>query len=260
MNPMAPPLLWPPPPDAPSPELRAVRAAVAERGFAQVRGEAMEALLGLRREQEALDGFTGSWDRLEVDGFMADGGRYRRRRHANFAARRGMPDHGRRPHCPHFQEVVHNGLNGGVERWFAPMEDAVADGAPLRALLDFGRGLADALHGARDWFVEAHQFRIEAAAGAPGFPTPEGVHHDGVDAVLIAMVARRNLAGGETLVADRDGAELARFTLRDRLDAALLDDRRVRHGVSPVRPADPALPSCRDVLVLTWKRAEPGPA
>jgi hypothetical protein len=34
----------------------------------------------------------------------------------------------------------------------------------------------------------------------------------------------------------------------------------VRHGMSPVRPADPALPSCRDVLVLTWKRAEPGPA
>ena len=107
--------------------------------------------------------------------------------------------------------------------------------------------------------MEAHQFRIEAAAGAPGFPTPEGVHHDGVDVVLIAMVARRNLEGGETLVADAAGAELARFTLRDRLDAALLDDRRVRHGVSPVQPAAPALPSCRDVLVLTWKRGLPPP-
>ena len=31
-------------------------------------------------------------------------------------------------------------------------------------------------------------------------------------------------------------------------------DPRVRHGVTPVAPADPALPSCRDVLVLTWKR------
>ena len=28
-------------------------------------------------------------------------------------------------HRPHFQEVVHNSLNGGVERWFAPVEDAV---------------------------------------------------------------------------------------------------------------------------------------
>ena len=56
------------------------------------------------------------------------------------------------------------------------------------------------------------------------------------------------------MVADADGAELARFTLLDRLDTALLDDRRMRHGVTPVRPVDPALPSCRDVLVLTWKR------
>jgi hypothetical protein len=231
----------------------AIRAEVAERGFVQVPGAAVAALLG-PEAVAALDGFAASWERLDTDAFMADGGRYRRRRHANFAARRGVPGHARGPHRPHFQAVVHNSLNGGVERWFAPVEDAVADGAPLRALLDLGRGLADALHGDQDWFVEAHQFRIEAAAGAPGFPTPEGVHHDGVDVVLIAMLARRNLDGGETVVADAAGVELARFTLSDRLDTALLDDRRVRHGVSPVRPADPALPSCRDVLVLTWKR------
>ena len=238
----------------------ALHAEVAERGFARVPGAEMAALLGPGGTDAALDAFAGSWERLEVDGFMADGGRYRRRRHANFAARRGVPGHGRGPHRPHFQEVAHNSLNGGVERWFAPVEDAVGESAAMRALLDLGRGLADALHGERDWFVEAHQFRIETAARAPGFQTPEGVHHDGVDVVLIAMVARRNLEGGETLVADAAGAELARFTLRDRLDTALLDDRRVRHGVSPVRPADPALPSCRDVLVLTWKRGLPPPA
>ncbi len=252
----APPLLV----AARPPAAGALRAEVAERGFARVSGAAVAALLGPGGAEAALDGFAGSWDRLEADAFMADGGRYRRRRHANFAARRGAPGHARGPHRPHFQEVAHNSLNGGVERWFAPVEDAVAEGAPMRALLGLGRGLADALHGERDWFVEAHQFRIEAAAGAPGFPTPEGVHHDGVDLVFIAMVARRNLDGGETLVADAAGAELARFTLRDRLDAAVLDDRRVRHGVSPVRPADPALPSCRDVLVLTWKRGPPPPA
>ena len=242
---------------APGPAADALRAEVAGRDFARVSGSELAALLGPGGADAALDGFAASWERLEVDGFMADGGRYRRRRHANFAARRGVPGHERGAHRPHFQEVAHNSLNGGVERWFAPMEEAVAEGAPLRALLDLGRGLADALHPGQDWFVEAHQFRIEAAAGAPGFPTPEGVHHDGVDVVLIAMVARGNLEGGETLVADAAGAELARFTLLDRLDTALLDDRRVRHGVSPVRPADPALPSCRDVLVLTWKRGPP---
>jgi hypothetical protein len=93
------------------------------------------------------------------------------------------------------------------------------------------------------------------AEGAPGYPTPEGVHHDGVDLVLIAMIARANLVGGETRVTDPSGREVARFTLLDRLDSAVLDDARVMHGVTPVGPADPALPSRRDVLVLTWKRA-----
>jgi hypothetical protein len=227
-------------------------AAVAEQGFARMPGRALEARLG--QPPAALAAFAASWERLETDRFMADGGRYRRRRHANFTARAGLPGHRRGEHRPHFQAVVHNSLNGGVERWFAPVEDAVADGPVLHALLDLGRSVADAGTPGADWFVEVHQFRIEAAAGAPGFPTPEGVHHDGVDTVLIGMVARTNLAGGETLITGEDGAELARFTLLDRLDTAFIDDRRVMHGVTPVQPVDPALPSCRDVLVITWKR------
>ncbi|GGC29966.1 hypothetical protein GCM10011504_05240 [Siccirubricoccus deserti] len=231
-----------------------LREEVAARGFALLRGPALTARLGVA--PAALDDFAASWARLETDRFMADGGLYRRRRHANFTARWGQPGHVRNPHRPHFQAVVHNSLNGGVERWFAPVEDAVASGAPLQALLDLGRSVADAQSPGRDWFVELHQFRIEAAAGTPGLPTPEGVHHDGVDYVLIGMIARTNLVGGETLITEDSGAELARFTLLDRLDTAFIDDVRVMHGVTPVEPADPALPSCRDVLVITWKRHE----
>jgi hypothetical protein len=217
----------------------------------------MATLMGEGGRAGALAPFFASWERLETDAFMRDGGRYRRRRIANFTAEPGVAGHVRGVHRPYFQAVVHNSLNGGVERWFAPMEDAVAAGAPLAAMLDLGRAMADSLHGAQPWFVEAHQFRIEAAAGAPGFPTPEGVHHDGVDVVLIAMIARTNLEGGETVIEDDAGTRLAQFVLRDPLDTALVDDPRVKHGVTPVAPADPALPSCRDVLVLTWKRGGP---
>ncbi|WP_431271966.1 2OG-Fe dioxygenase family protein [Dankookia sp. P2] len=226
--------------------------AITERGYALVRGPDMAARLGL--SAAALEEFAASWERLETDGFMADGGRYRRRRIANFTARAGIPGHRRGPHRPHFQAVVHNSLNGGVERWFGPMEEAVAAGAPPQALLGLGRAVADARSPGQDWFVEVHQFRIEAVAGAPGFPTPEGAHHDGVDYVLIGMIARTNLTGGETLITDDAGQELARFTLLDRLDAAFIEDARVMHGVTPVAPLDPALASCRDVLVITWKR------
>ncbi|WP_240048268.1 2OG-Fe dioxygenase family protein [Crenalkalicoccus roseus] len=233
----------------------ALSEAVRARGFALLRGAEMAAGLGCTAAE--LDGFAASWERLELDRHMADGGRYRRRRHANFSQRAGVARTIRNPHRPHFQSVVHNRLHGGVDRWFAPVEEAVAESAPVQGLLGLGRGVAEALRPDRDWFVEMHQFRIEAQAGAPGYPTPEGVHHDGVDLVLIALIARINLEGGETLVTDPEERELARFILRERLDTAVLDDARVKHGVTPVRPADPSLPSCRDVLVLTWKHGPP---
>lgn len=229
-----------------------VLAEVQARGFARLRPEATRALLGV--PEVALREFAESWQRLEMDGFMADGGRYRRRRLANFLALSGEAGHRRGLHRPHFQASVHNKLNGGVDRWFAPVEDQLTLNPACSGLLEIGRGVADGLHPGTPWFVEMHQFRVEAAPGAPGLPTPEGVHHDGVDVVLIAMLARTNLKGGETLVTDDAGAEHARFTLEGLLDLAILDDRRVMHGVTPVEPMDAGLPSSRDVLVLTWKR------
>ena len=226
---------------------------VAARGFARRRPGETRALIPLT--DAALAAFAASWQRLETDGFMADGGRYRRRRLANFLALPGDVQHRRGLHRPHFQASVHNKLNGGVDRWFAPVEDAVACNPASLGLLELGRGVADALHPGTPWFVEMHQFRVEAAAHAPGLPTPEGVHHDGVDVVLIAMLARTNLQGGETLVTEESGAELARFTLEGLLDLTILDDARVLHGVTPVEPRDAGLASSRDVLVLTWKRA-----
>ncbi len=109
--------------------------------------------------------------------------------------------------------------------------------------------------GAVPLFCEMHQFRISARAGEPGHPTPEGLHRDGVACVLIAMIRRENLEGGETLVADAEGRERARFTLEGTLDTVVLDDRRATHGVTAIAPRDPARPSRRDVLVLTWKPA-----
>jgi hypothetical protein len=225
---------------------------VAAVGFARLRPEATRAAL---REvpDAALEAFAQSWQRLETDAYMADGGRYRRRRIANFLAVPGVPGHVRGLHRPHFQAVVHNSLNGGVDRWFAACEDDTIANPACQALLALGREAAERLAPAAPLFCEMHQFRIEAQAGSPGYPTPEGVHQDGVACVLIAMIRRTNLEGGETVVTDLDRGEVARFTLDGLLDLVLVDDRRLMHGVSPVAPADPALPSARDVLVLTWK-------
>ena len=50
-----------------------------------------------------------------------------------------------------------------------------------------------------------------------------------------------------------DGRALGHFTLTDAFDAAIVDDTRVAHGVTPVEPIDPSQPAYRDVLVVTFK-------
>jgi hypothetical protein len=209
---------------------------------------------------EALTGapwqaLVASWDDLRPDTYMADGGRYRLRRHASFAAPSGEGV-ARGPHRPHFQTLQHNVLNGGLERWFEPVAPEIGEGAALMRLLAGARTVFEATAAeSPTWHIEAHQFRIEARPDVAGKPTPEGMHRDGVAFVLVTFIGRENVAGGITAIRV-DGQEgEASFTLEHPLDTVLLDDTRVWHGVTPILPLDPAKPGHRDVLVLTFARA-----
>ena len=102
------------------------------------------------------------------------------------------------------------------------------------------------------WKIEVHQFRIEAREGQAGRPTPEGLHRDGVDYVLVLLVNRRNIASGVTGIRDLQGTALSSFTLTTPFDAAIVDDQRVAHGVTPVEPLQPGEAAHRDVLVVTF--------
>ena len=68
-------------------------ADLAAKGFARVPGTTLIGLMGEAGRPELLAPFFASWGRLETDAFMRDGGRYRRRRIANFAAEPGVPGH-----------------------------------------------------------------------------------------------------------------------------------------------------------------------
>jgi hypothetical protein len=224
-------------------------------GYAFVRGTAARRLL----RADALcdwDDFARSWDDLEQDTYMGDGGRYRRRRFGVWRADKTSTIVTRQPHQPHWQGLDYNALNGGVERWFAPITEAAGKGHSLSTILGFCNGLFGALSPEVDrWHIEVHQFRIEARPGEEGRPTPEGMHRDGVDWVLVLMIRRTNIQSGTTTVAGLDKCPLGSFTLTVPFDMALVDDRRVYHGVTPVEPIDPFKPAHRDVLVVTFRRA-----
>ena len=171
---------------------------------------------------------------LALDRYMADGGRYRRRRHAVFAAS-GMGAIVRQPHQPHFQTTEYNPLHGGISRWFEPIKDDVSHSASLTTVLALLPFDVWKLH-ARDQGLANRSAPVQnrSAPGEEGRPTPEGLHRDGVDYVLVLLVNRGNIASGVTRIHALDGAALGQFTLTHPFDAAIVDDRRVAHGVTAV--------------------------
>ncbi len=239
-------------PVSPQVSLDALQANLAADGFAFVRSATMRNVIAGFGPLADWEPFADSWNALELDTYMADGGRYRRRRHAVFSTLEGGPIV-REAHQPHYQSVDYNPLHGGIERWFAPILDPIGRSESLTTILACCRALFGHLapHTA-SWKVEVHQFRIEARAGEAGRPTPEGLHRDGVDYVLVLLVNRRNIASGVTGIRDLTGRSLGSFTLTDPLDAALVDDRRVAHGVTPVEPLVAGEAAYRDVLVVTF--------
>ncbi|QCE35463.1 hypothetical protein FAI40_09035 [Acetobacteraceae bacterium] len=201
--------------------------------------------------------FEESWNDLGNDKFMADGGRYRRRRYGVFSLshQKGIVQ---KPHQPHYQSRDYNPLNGGVERWFDPIAEDIKSGAALNASMALAWSLAECFTKKEDrplsWHAEVHQYRIEANKSEKGHPAPEGLHRDGVDWVFVLMIKRHNVKEGTTSIYNLEkNKKLAEFTLLNPFDAAFVNDHRVYHGVTPIEPEDPEKPAARDVLVITLR-------
>jgi len=230
-----------------------LRETLRRDGFSFVTGSVM---LDLFEQRHALDDwarFADSWNDLAPDAYLASVGHHRTRRFAVFAAGSSGAIV-RQPHQPHYQSRDYNNLQGGIERWFEPVLAEIAESVSLRTVLAFCRDFYGELSPeVAAWHIEVHQFRIEARPGEPGQPTPEGVHRDGVNYVLVLLIDRHNIVSGTTTIHAADGRELGSFTLTHPMDAALVDDSRVFHGVTAVEAQDPGQPSHRDVLVVTLR-------
>ena len=238
-----------------TPLIADVCSQVDQQGFVFLQPATVAALLdtsvpGFIRGWEA---FRQNWNHLHRDAFMGDGGTYRFRRYATVFTEKGSRYWQARPHQPHYQTATHNPLNGGIVRHFAPITSEVCEGLVFSAVMDLCCACFNLLAEHCAWHIEVHQFRIDASQGAAS-PTPEGVHRDGVDFVFMLLVNRVNVMEGETSIYDNDQHLLARHSMTHELEAAMLNDRQVRHGVSAVIQIQPDQPAYRDVLVVTFKK------
>jgi hypothetical protein len=227
-------------------ELARLAEALRTQGYALVRPADVAALAGCTLGE--LNALAPSWDRLEPDHYLKDGGHYRRRRHSCFVDTDGAL--AQTAHRAHWQPVEYNALHGGMHRLFEPVEPGTAAQPAWPRLLRALGNVCSSVKGKQPWYVEAHQFRIDTAEGI-GRPTPEGAHRDGVDFVAVLLIDRHNIKGGETRVFQANGPDGKRFTMLEPWTMLLLDDAAVIHESTPIQPTGEN--GHRDTLVLTWR-------
>ncbi|MCD9141018.1 2OG-Fe dioxygenase family protein [Streptomyces albireticuli] len=210
-------------------------------------GPLTDALAGVPEGDVA--GFLASWEDLPADAHLGTDTPYRFRRYGKFRLRpRGLEQ---LPHTAFFQDASVNRVNGGVERLFAPLCPAVAAGEPLRRVV---LALGERLPGPRAGIdtCGVHQIRVVATVNAEGHPAPEGVHRDGHCYVAQVLIRRQDVRGAESCLYDPERRPVHRAVLTAPLETIVLDDRRVLHGVSPVRPAPGAGTGIRDMLLVDF--------
>jgi hypothetical protein len=204
-----------------------------------------------------LTAFKQSWQDLPPDDFLQDGGHYRYRRYAVFSWDATTENKEQQltllPHEPHYQTTYRNAMNGGIYRDFAPFKTSTLKNPILDNIIHWCVE-SISLKQEKNWRIQAHQFRIKANSNEAGKPTPEGIHKDGADFVLIMLIQRNNITGGVSHLYDNDKKLQFGAVLETCGDAILIDDRKVWHGVSEVYALDETNSGYRDVLVLTFHK------
>jgi hypothetical protein len=196
----------------------------------------------------ASEEILASYDDCPVDEYMGNGTRYKRfaQYRLHWSEATGWQFE-RLEHRDYTTFKKFNSVAGGVRRKYEPI---TVDFTPLI------RAGAEAfpLDTSEDWQINVHQNRTRADGGRPGPLTPEGVHHDGHEFVMIAVLRRNNVAGGETrLWTAKDADEPFWTGTIEPGQAVLLDDRAIAHDVTDVLSAD-GTPGHRDIVIVAFSR------
>lgn len=198
---------------------------------------------------ETLD----SYDNLPLDPFMGHGTRYKRFTQYQLSPEPGS-DRGwiyeKLPQRDYIISKRYNNVAGGIRRTYEPIE---VDFTPL---VTIGADALD-LDRSHDWQINIHQNRSRAESERCAPITPEGVHSDGHEYIMIAVLRRNNVAGGETRLWMPDAdAPIWTGTLAAG-KAVLLDDKAIKHEATDVISADGGS-GHRDIVIVAYSTWEKG--
>jgi hypothetical protein len=238
---------------------RAGSAAVAKRqleavGYAHLSPELLDPSRSGCTERQ-VEEFVGSWNALPHDPYtVASGSSARRRRYGRCAVlEQGIEV---LPPAPFLQSNDVNPIFGGIERRFAELDPAFGSSPVLESLI---RLLCQCIPPLPDPMAPLnlgiHQIRVRASTAVAGLPTPEGIHQDGHRYVAQVFIVRNGVDGGLSTFYE-DGVAVYQTYLTQPFECLLVDDRRMHHGVSAIRPAG-AASGWRDMLLLDFPETAP---
>jgi len=93
----------------------------------------------------------------------------------------------------------------------------------------------DHLKGNKYYDISVHQVRQICYPGVESHNSPEGIHKDGVDYIVSALVMNRyNIDGGESIVYDDKNKNKIYNTTLEKGEGIFQDDKRLWHYVTPV--------------------------
>ncbi|MFC5908680.1 2OG-Fe dioxygenase family protein [Streptacidiphilus monticola] len=188
-----------------------------------------------------------SYDRLPHDPYMGNLTRYKRFDQYRLSHVEGEGwQFELLPHRDYTTFTHFNPVAGGIRRTYEPLE--VDFTGIIRAGIE-ALGLDDS----EDWQINVHQNRTVATPEKPGQLTPEGVHHDGHEFVMISVFVRDTVEGGVTRLWNEGAEEPFWVGTVEPGQAVVLDDRAIAHDVTDVLPKD-GKPGHRDILIVAFSR------
>lgn len=231
---------------------QSVARALAEHRVCYLLGEQLREQLAFF-DQRSWREFAGSWNNLCLDGAGQDRGKYRlRRAHAWEAASGGSAP--RPPVRARAVEPLPFGVPGDDVPPSEPFEGHVVRNAFFTGLMEWALRVFTQLEGESHWKVEALQHRTVATPRAVAPALPPGARREGTTYLLMMLIKRTNVLGGETALYDKTGVELGRLTMLHPMDCVLTNDEQVLHGLTPILADRPGENACNDLMVARFTR------
>ena len=184
-------------------------------------------------------------------------GQYRLRRYSQVELLMEIPPHWNPHHAAvkilssstFEQGSEYNSFQGNIKRKFENLEDSTIHSGGMKELIHLFRDVNRLPHGTT---IDIHQMRIITAEEDTQV-SPEGVHRDGYDFIAMVGISRHNITGGNLLVySDRNGDYFLSIPLGAG-EVVNLDDSKLWHNASTIKPVDQQKMGYMDAFILTAK-------